>query len=500
MTGRGFFEQDNDKQMVVGNMKEQLVIGLDIGTTSAKAVLFRTDGSVVKEVEEELETMYLSGKRAEQDPAEVDRKTRKALAALMEGVEQTRIISGGFSAAMHSLIFVDGDGEAISNASIWSDAGSLESMGSIPMKEEIYARTGTPIHPMTPLVKLHHHKKRRTDMFRRAEGVVSLKEYIIHNWFGDDFIDYSMASATGMYNLKEGKWDEKALEVAGISERMLNRVSSPRTRLSPFKAGVAEEIGISETIPFYLGACDGQLANLGDGAIRPGEAAISAGTSGAIRQFAHSPYVDDSRETFTYAFEKDSFIIGGPTNNGGIVLQWLKNVMNFDGSPDEFTELAEEIAPGAEGVLFIPHVNGERAPVWDPEATGSFHHLGMRHGQAHFVRACLEGIAFNLYHIGHSVERISGRPEKIRMNGGLAKSRVFVKILADVFGQDIELSITHHSAAWGAAWVSLFGSGKVGSYEEIREYTPVGEIIRFNEENHRTYQEVFKKYRQLTGE
>ncbi|SDJ17171.1 gluconokinase [Salimicrobium halophilum] len=478
-------------------MQEGLVIGLDIGTTSAKAVLFETNGKVVKETEEKLETLHPFDGAAEQDPIDVEEKARLALTSLMENIDKSRILAGGFSAAMHSFLFVDGEERPLSHAALWSDARSLEDVEAFPMKETIYEKTGTPIHPMTPLVKLFHHKRAETEAYRKAKGVRSLKEYIIYSWFGDKVTDYSMASATGMYNIQESDWDEQALGIAGIDKGMLNPIAAPDTKLSLINTEIAGEVGLPEGVPFYLGACDGQLANLGDGAIAPGEVAISAGTSGAIRQFAKNPSIDKDRETFTYAFEKDSFIVGGPTNNGGIILQWIKEVMGFQGTTTELTALAEDVAPGADGVLFIPHVNGERSPVWDQGARGSFHNLSIQHKQPHFVRACLEGIAFNLYHIGQSVERMAGEPKRIRMNGGLSKSRLFVQILADVFGHDVELSETHHSAAWGAAWTALVGAGYAESYEAIREYSPVSEVINYDRDRHEVYQNVFKKYHRL---
>ncbi|WP_347860795.1 gluconokinase [Salimicrobium sp. PL1-032A] len=372
-------------------MEHGLVIGVDIGTTSAKAVLFETTGTVVKETERKLETFHEQSGWAEQDPAQVEKGARDALKELLEGFQPSEIVAGGFSAAMHSMLFVDGEENPTSNAALWSDARSLPDVSSFPDKEEVYERTGTPIHPMTPLMKLYHHRRSKTKQFQEAAGIRSLKEYIVNEWFGDHLTDYSMASATGMYNIRAGGWDEKALHLAGISEAMLNPIAAPDTRLSPLKKEIAEEIGIPTDLPFYLGACDGQLANLGDGAISPGEVAISAGTSGAIRQFATNPSVDKDRETFTYAFQKDSFIVGGPTNNGGIVLQWLKEAMNYPGSTEELTALAEEVPPGAEGVYFIPHVNGERSPIWDQGARGSFHGLSLTHKQPHLVRAVSRG-------------------------------------------------------------------------------------------------------------
>src|SRR5690625_147229 len=122
---------------------------------------------------------------------------------------------------------------------------------------------------------------------------------------------------------------------------------------------------ISNEMPFVIGSADGQLANLGSGAISPGEVAISAGTSGAIRQMISGFETSDQQETFCYAFTRELSIIGGPTNNGGIALQWLKELIEYEGSFDELTAEAEKVDQGAEGLLFFPYINGERAPLWN---------------------------------------------------------------------------------------------------------------------------------------
>jgi gluconokinase len=187
-------------------------------------------------------------------------------------------------------------------------------------------------------------------------------------------------------------------------------------------------------------------------------------------------------------------ILGGPTNNGGIALQWLKELIEYEGSFDQLTAEAEKVAPGAEGVLFLPYINGERAPIWKQEAKGNFFGLSITHKKEHLVRAVLEGITYNLYHIGKALEDKVGEPEKIFVNGGLAQSPLWVQMLADVFGKDVYVSESHHSAAWGAAWTALVAIGKVDSFEEIKQNIPIEAIIQPNLDNHEIYAKAFEKY------
>src|SRR5699024_1002325 len=198
-----------------------------------------------------------------------------------------------------------------------------------------------------------------------------------------------------------------------------------------------------------------------------------------------------------YPFTSELSIIGGPTNNGGIALQWVKDLFAYEGSFDELIAEAERVAPGAEGVLFFPYINGERAPLWNQQAQGNFFGLSVTHKKEHFIRAVLEGITYNLYHIGQALERQAGEPEKIYVNGGLARSQFWIQMLADMFGKAIYVSESHHSAAWGAAWTALVAIGKVKSFETIKENIPIQSTVYPNEDTHEIYVNIFAKYKKI---
>jgi gluconokinase len=246
-----------------------------------------------------------------------------------------------------------------------------------------------------------------------------------------------------------------------------------------------------------MGAADGQLANLGIGAILPGEVAVSVGTSGAIRQINQGVKIDENQETFCYSFTAESSIVGGPTNNGGIVLQWLKDLLNDQRDFADFLGDAEKVAPGAEGILFLPYLNGERAPIWNQQAKGNFYGVSITHKKEHFIRAVLEGITFNLYQIGKALERLAGEPKKIYVNGGLARSPLWLQMMADIFEAEIYVSESHHSAAWGAAWTALVGIGKVDSFEDIKKNIPMGSGVVPNKENSLQYKAIYENYEKL---
>jgi len=409
------------------------------------------------------------------------------------------LLTVGISCAMHSIICMDENKEPLSQMIIWSDNRSSEQADKLLQAEglDIFSRTGTPIHPMSPLLKLMWMKETNYEPYQQATYFMSMKEYLLQKWFGKRVVDYSMASATGLLNVKQLDWDDAALDIAGVRREQLSKIVPPTEILTNIDGAIAEEMGISREMPFVIGAADGQLANLGSGAISPGEVNVSVGTSGAIRQFIEGAPVNERMETFTYAFSDDTSIIGGPTNNGGIALQWFKDLIGFEGSHDELLVGAKDIEVGAEGIIFLPYVNGERAPLWNGRAKGNFYGLSMSHNKDHLARAVLEGITFNIYQIGKSLEKIAGKPKKISVNGGLSKSPLWVQIMADVFGQDIYISDTHHNAAWGAAWTALVGIGKAESFEGIKENLPAEQVTKPNMENHALYLQVYEKYEKL---
>lgn len=482
-------------------MLREFVIGLDIGTTSVKAVVFDLNGKVISEAEELITSFYPQQGWVEQDPIEIESFARKAVRDVIEkaNIQKNELITIGFCSAMHSLVCMDDD-QPLSNALIWADGRSTEQADRLKQQDgiKIFQKTGVPIHPMTPLSKLLWMKEVGYEPYEKASYFVSIKEYILIKWFNNRVVDYSMAAATGLLNAHTLDWDSELLEMTGVRKDQLSEVASPTMVLQGMKKEVAEEIGIPEDLPFVLGAADGQLANLGIVAISSGEVAITAGTSGAIRQFTRGFSITDKRETFCYAFTEDYSIIGGPTNNGGIALQWLKELLNYEGSFDDFTKEAEKIAPGAEGLIFLPYINGERTPLWNQQAKGNFFGMSITHKKEHFVRAVLEGITFNLYQIGQSLESQAGAPEKIYVNGGLSRSKLWLQMLADIFGKKVYVSKSHHSAAWGAAWTGLVALGKVPSFEKIKDNIPMSSPILPDENSHNIYLEIYKKYESLT--
>src|SRR3712207_51579 len=269
-------------------------IGVDIGTTSTKTIAYGDGGRLLAEISEGYDLRSPHPGWAEQDPEEIFDAVLGTLSGVVEEVktENHGEISGvSFSTAMHTLMGLDKDGRPLTASITYADNRATEQAARIREEMEgraIHRRTGTPIHPMSPLSKLLWFRERNADTFNRAARWVSIKEYVFYRLFGEYVVDYSIASATGLFNLKNLNWDDGVLDLLELSEEKLSRPVPTTHVVEGLKPEYAERLGLDRGTPFVVGANDGVLANLGLGATEPGVVACSIGTSGAVREGVRS--------------------------------------------------------------------------------------------------------------------------------------------------------------------------------------------------------------------
>lgn len=459
-------------------------LGVDIGTTSTKAVLFNKAGQVLA-----TETIFYplhtpTPLTAEQDPEEI---FRAVLGTVRETIRKSAIDPAtlkliSFSSAMHSLIAVGAEGQLLTESITWADSRAAKHASRI--KEEmdghsIYLRTGTPIHAMSPLSKIVWLKEDKPEIFGQTAMFADIKSFVFHKLFGEYVVDHSIASATGLFNLENLDWDSGALEVAGIDAGQLPKPVPTTHPLSGLATEYAAFMGIPKDVPFIIGASDGVLANLGVGAIDPGVVAVTIGTSGAVRTVSPVPKTDPKGRTFCYALTADHWVIGGAVNNGGIILRWLRD--EFAAAEvetakrlcidpyDVLTRIASTVNPGSDGLLFHPYLTGERAPLWDSNARGSFFGLSIHHEKQHMIRAVLEGIVYNLYTVLLAVEELTGEPTLIKASGGFARSEMWRQLMADVFGQPVTVPESFESSCLGAVVLGMYALGEIDDFSIVAD-------------------------------
>jgi gluconokinase len=453
-------------------------IGLDLGTTTLKAIAF-DDGAgqpiaraattipLLNTPDVDTDVGAASVVRAEQDP---DTVVEAATAVLAQAVAQAHtsgyhVARVGISAAMHSILPVGADERPLLPALLWMD-GRAESeahaLWATPEGKALYARTGTPIHAMAPLAKLLWLHSHRPDVFAAAARFVSLKEWIWRRWLGAWEVDASIASATGLYNLRENAWDGDALRLTGIDATRLSILVPTTTVRTGLQDQQLLAAGLSAQTPFVIGASDGVLANLGLGVISGGASeagnamALTIGTSLALRAGSATPMTDPATRAFCYVLDQGRYVVGAASNSGGSVLEWLGGVLRDEtqGATAEggLTGLLDKAGTVEAGELFcLPYLTGERAPLWSTQARASFIGLDARHTSAHLMRAACEGVIFNAWWIASGLFALTGRPRAILASGHVLDLPWMRQLVADVFNLPVRTGGDADASAKGAA-------------------------------------------------
>ncbi len=445
-------------------------LGLDIGTTSTKANAFDRSGKML------CESIHGYALEEPESGAAV-----QSADAIVEAAEQSvRAVVGqlgsdpeaiGLSVAMHSLLLVDDQGKCLSPVYTWADTraqAAAEALNNAEIGPAIYRRTGTPIHAMSPLVKIKWLQDSRPDLIQQTARFADIKSYLLFCWFDCWKIDQSVASATGMYHLEERQWDAKALEYLGIEPAQLATVVDGLELLTNWNPDLKDRLGLSSDVPLAIGLSDGSAANLGAGVLEPPHAVLTIGTSGAIRMTTQSAQVDTAHRLFTYILQGNHYIVGGASNNGGKVLEWFCQAFFPDRSYAELIELGADVPAGAEGLRCLPYLYGERAPVYQPEATARFEGLRSHHRPAHFVRAILEGILYNLCESIDALEETVAPIDTLYANGGFTRSKFWVQLLADISGLPVHIAETPQASSYGAALLARRAVGDLADWSDLK--------------------------------
>lgn len=478
------------------------IIGIDIGTGSTKAVAVNISGESVHSTQASYPTLTPEPTYSEQAPELIWQAFIKCVNRTVDFLkEQPAGIV--LSSAMHSVIPVDQNGDPLMNMITWADnrsSGIATRIKNSPSGKNIYEETGTPIHAMAPLSKIIWIRENQPRLFDGVFKFISIKEYIWFRLFGVYETDHSIASATGLFNIRSLQWHDASLELCGIGKQHLgNPVPTDHCRKGVMP-GLSATLKIDSDIPVYIGASDGCMANIGSFAIEPGVAALTIGTSGAIRVANAKPTLNAKAMTFNYCLFENLFISGGPINNGGIALKWyaesfLKTTLSTPGDYDNLLNVMGNIRPGADGLIFLPYLLGERAPIWDSDSSGLFFGIRNFHTQAHFTRAVVEGISLALYSIGKAMEDGGLTIDRIHVSGGFVHSEIWLQILSDIFNKRIYLIHDEDASALGAAYLGLKSLGLIAAYSQLKparheSFTPDGT-------NHEVYTRIFAIYSSL---
>jgi gluconokinase len=485
-------------------MEKGLILGVDLGTTACKAIVVDLEG---KELSSGSATYPLYTPRpswAEQNPEEVWEGMAEAVRQALNGLDDPQSVRAlAFSTAMHGVLAVDEAGVPLTRCLIWADQRSTPQAEMIRQQadaHELYQRTGCPVQPIFLPAKILWLREKRPHAYRRACKYVSVKDYILHRLSGQYLVDRSTASATGLMDTHQLDWDDDVLELVGIVREQLPQLVSPEAVLEGIIPQHAEELGLPPEIVIVPGAGDGGLANLGVGAVEAGQVASTIGTSGAVRMVTREPYLDPQERTWCYLLTEGRWFVGGAIVNGGLAYNWFRHHFFSDREEVDYEKLegyAEEVGLGAEGLLFLPYLAGERNPHWNARARGVLFGLSLHHRRKHIARAIMEGVAFCMYAILLALGEALGGIEEIRATGGFTHSPLWVQILSDVYGHPIATLGTQASSSLGAAFLAMKGLGTISDLSEVRRFVSIQRTYEPDMERHRRYRDLHKLFQTL---
>ncbi len=493
------------------NRQQDCILTIDLGTGSVRIFAFDLQGVFIGSMKGSYPTFHREPDQSEQDPEQIFITVLYVLKNLLNeriqpaGYQVTAIC---FSAAMHSVLPVDKKGNPLGNAITWSDnRGKQEAreLKNTPLGKAIYDATGTPIHPMSPLIKIAWMKNQDKERFDKTARFLSLKSYIIQQLTGTTIIDYSLASATGLFNIHSFQWEQAALDYAGIVAGQLPDLvpifySTPRLR-GEFQSS----LGLSPGTKIIAGASDGCLATLGAGVWGEGKATITIEQSGAVRVVGKEVLIDEKQRLFNYVLTKNYYVSGGPTNNGGVIFEWFtrefgsfRKAFDLEDSMDGLIQEASKIPAGSDGLLFLPYLLGERAPIWNANARGVFFGLNMQHRQQHFIRATIEGILYEIYSIGKTLEEHRAI-HTLSINGSFTAYPFWAQMIADIFNKPVHVKNNSDSIGLGAFLVTATEMGLYESLEEATRGIDVPGMYRPDRNNHEVYMRLFRIFERLSS-
>jgi gluconokinase len=469
-------------------------LGLDLGTSSVKALAFDdATGALVAQAHEAVAVYRDEPGASEADPHQIVALAEAALASANASASQRgfAVRRVGISAAMHSLLPIDDHNRPLARALLWSDTRAEDiarRLWDSLQGTALYQRTGTPIHPMSPLCKLVWLRETRPDLVRQAARWVSLKEWLWHQWLGVWQVDVALANATGLLNMNSLRWDDDALLLCGLTPAALSNIVPVTTAAT---GAAVKNAGIEADVTFVIGASDGTLAQIAGHAA--GSISLTLGTSAAVRVMRDAPYTDLVTRPFCYALDAGHRVVGYASNSGGDLLAWCARLW-FAGDVGALSTEASSVR--SDGMVCLPYVYGERAPLWDGDAAGALVGLRADHTRAQIARACVEGILMNARWLVDQVRPLAPDATTIVASGGMLDAEWIGQLAADITGLPIIAHPDVDASASGAAAIARLASGEI-TWADLTQRDADGSQARYFPQPDSALEATYRQFRDL---
>jgi xylulokinase len=498
-------------------MSTPLLLGIDLGTSSVKVLAVDLAGRVRGAGAAEYPILHPEPLHAEQDPAAwwdacvtaVRAALAAAAAGATPGAPTAAVAAIGLSGQMHGVVMLDRSANVLAPAVIWPDQRSrreVEEITALVGPARLYAITGSPLSTGFLAATVRWFQTQRPALWAQVHTLLLPKDYIRFRLTGRFATDPSDAAGSLLLDERQRTWSAELLDLLAIDAARLPPVQPSASVAGGLTAAAAEALGLPAGIPVVTGAADTPCGLLGAGAVSSAGLLLSISTGGQLVQPVDEVRVDPLGRIHTFCTALDpaagqaGWYQMGATLNAGMALRWLRDsVLSLEG-PDAYAAMNAAAAaspPGAEGLLFLPYLVGERSPHMDPTARGAFFGLTLRHGRGDLVRAVLEGATFACYDAYGVLAELGVEAQSVILAGGGARSPLWRQIVADVFGLEVRPLLTGEQSALGAVLLAGGGAGLFDLVATARAWAQLGPVTAPDAARHAFYAQRFAAFQAL---
>jgi xylulokinase len=485
------------------------LLGIDLGTSSVKCMLAEEDGSTWKVAEREYPILSPNSGWSEQDPQAWWQMTVEAVQDLIAraDIKGNEVKAVGMSGQMHGTVFLDEQARLLRPAIIWPDQRSAAQCQQVYQKigyEKLGEIAGSGVFTGFMLASLLWVKQHEVRTWDRLGCLLFPKDYVRYRLTGQLATDVTDASGGLLLDITTRDWSHELMGQLGIPAGILPRVIESREMAGHLASEAAHALGLEAGTPVVAGAADQATGALGSGIVAPGIVAATIGTGGQLVTLLSAPQTDKQLRVHTFCHAvPDMWYLLGATLSAGLAFRWLRDsVLRAvgPGAYERMTSLAEEVPPGAEGLLFLPYLVGERVVREKTQAKGAFYGLTLRHHHAHLIRATMEGVVFSLRRVLDVFHQLDVRPCQIVASGGGARSRLWRQMMADIFNAPVTQLGVQEQSALGAVMLAGLGVGVYRDAEEAgRTFVTYGPPCEPNPETTALYDDLYGSFCRLTN-
>lgn len=479
-----------------------LVLSLDIGTSSVRAMIWDRNGDWVEGWESEIEhTMTTTADGGvETSPDELFKRTVRCIDGVLEqaGTHGGLIAAVGISTFWHSLLGVDADGVPLTPIYTWADLRSHAAAEQLKQRLDeaaVHARTGAALHSSYLPAKLLWLSETQPTLFKQVRSWISFGEYFFLCLFGRSAVSISMASGTGLMDQDTCTWDQEVLQALPINAGQLSEIVDVSSASRGLSKKWAKRWPALKDAAWYPALGDGACSNVGCNCVTDDRLALSVGTSAALRAVWKTNGVPAPRGLWRYRLDREHIIVGGALSNGGNLVRWLRATLQI-GKRKEAAEQIAAIAPDGHGLTVLPFLAGERNPDYRSDARAAIVGLGLSTTPFEIARASLEAVSFRIGLIHDLLAQVVPDATQIIVNGGaILKRPYWIQISADVIGTPLTASSEAEATSRGAALMALHSLGELPSIEAAADR--LGESYTPDAERHSVYQRAAKRQQRL---